>query len=325
MYYTNECFSQKQACTLYFYRWFDYEPGDPIAYLWGAEQDFPQKPTIKSRLRDFLTTNQLMLPSSYLNDEIMWDYYAKLKKARPKVLQCYPTPLYIFSNFLEQNNLTLVIQNINMTAEYLYDYQREKIEAVFNKKVFNWYGVRELGHVATECALHKGLHINTVGTYLEAILDGRRVFDIDGQIVATDLLNYAMPLIRYRIGDIGNISERECACGSNLPILEEVGGRYVDTFKKRDGSSIPGVSFTNRIITSSEGIKELQIVQKDYEFFELNIVKGDNYSDDAVDQLKSSINRFMHAELEFSINFVREIALEKSGKIRFCKSDIAEQ
>jgi phenylacetate-CoA ligase len=310
---------QKRACTLYFMHWFGYRLGLKCAYLWGAIQDFPKKQTFKQKVVNFLTTNVFMMPSSYLDDSTLQLYYNQLLNSKVSFLQAYPTPLYIFALFLEKNSLKLNIKNINVTAEYLYDYQREKIEAVFETKIFNWYGARELGHIATECREHKGLHINSYGLLVEVLKNGQPVIDEDGEIVITDLCNDAFPLIRYKTGDIGKLSSRKCGCGSHLPLLEYVQGRLVDTFIKRDGTRIPGVAFTNRIIKNSTEIAELQIIQKEFELFELNIVKGAFFNSDTVETLKKGIDSFLQQNNEYIINFVDHLEHEKSGKIRFCK------
>ena len=297
-----DCLHQRRAATLYFNRWFGYEVGDSIAYLWGAQQDFPPRQGFKSRIRTYLTGPTLWLPSSYLSDNVLWNYYAQLKAFRPKVLQAYPTPLFIFASFLAKNGLELPIKRINVVAESLYDFQREKIESVFSTKIYNWYGARELGHIATECHLHQGLHINTSSLYVEVVRDGAHIYDQPGQLVMTDLLNRAMPLIRYNICDIGSLYSRPCPCGSSLPLMGQLEGRYVDTFKKRDGSCIPGVSLTNRILKDHLAISGLQIIQKEFDRFQLSIVKGSAYQSRDLDSLKEQLCQFMHDPLSFDVD-----------------------
>lgn len=322
LFYSRDCLSRKQACTMFFSQWMGCALGERSAYLWGAPQDFPGGFSTKWKIKNYLTSPSLMLFSSYLDKETLWNYYKKLINFKPNMLQAYPTPLYILASFLKENGLGLEIPVIQVTAEYFYNFQREMIEDVFKIKVFNWYGARELGHVANECDEHNGMHINSYGLYLEVLKEGKPVIGKEGEIVATDLLNMAMPLIRYKIGDIGMISDRRCRCGSSLSLLESIGGRYVDTFRKRDGTYIPGVAFTNRVIKGSLEIKELQIVQKDYNTFVLNLVQGNEFSTDSVEKLKREICLFMHDELEFEVNILKEIPIEKSGKKRFCKCEI---
>jgi len=316
------CLDQRRAATHVFFGWFGNRPGDSMAFLWGAQQDFSTEKTIKNRIRQCLCGRTLFLPSSYLNDDIMWSYYKKLIEFRPKILQAYPTPLHIFADFLERNKLELSIKNINVAAEHLYEHQRQKIEAVFGTKIFNWYGAREIGHIATECSEHNGMHINSFGVYIEILKNDKHVYDETGEIIITDLLNKAMPLIRYKIGDIGSLANRNCPCGSNLPLIDEITGRHADAFKKRDNTFVSGVALTGRIIKEHNGIKKLQIIQKNYEDFQLNIVKGEDYSEEKLYKLEEQICQFMKEPLNFDIHFVDDIPPEKSGKVLFCKSEI---
>lgn len=322
IYLDRDSWARRRAATLYFSRWYGYEIGGTLALLWGAEQDLPKHQSWKTKVREWLTGPVFWLPSSYLNDEVMWKYFERLRNVHPTVLQAYPTPLYIFACFLERHGLSLPVKNINVTAEYLCEYQREKIETVFATKVFNWYGARELGHIATECTEHNGMHLNVYGHYAEVIRDETQSSHQEGQLIFTDLRNRAMPLIRYKIGDLGSTSFRECPCEARLPIIEHVAGRYVATFKKRDGTFIPGVAFTNRIIKEHQGIEQLQIVQKDYSYYQLNIVKGPEYKEQDLIRLKRRICDFVHEPLGFEVNFVDGIAAEKSGKVLFCKSEV---
>lgn len=277
---------------------------------------------LRNRVKNWALGRSLFLPTGLLNDEILLSYYEELRRFQPKVLQAYPTPLYHFASFLEGEGLKLSIPYINVAAEYLYDFQREKIESIFGTKIFNWYGARELGHLATECKEHCGLHINSYGVDIEALRNGEAVYDEVGELVITDLWNYALPLIRYRIGDLGIISRKRCPCGSGLPLLSEVGGRLTDTFKKRDGTIIPGIALTNRVIKEHLGIQKLQIIQKDYDLFELKVVKGEKFRQEDIESLEESICRFMQAKLSFQIALVDDIAPEKSGKVRFCKCEM---
>jgi phenylacetate-CoA ligase len=323
LYHSGDCVSRKVACTAFFYRWMGCDVQTRRAFLWGATQDFLSHPSIRNRIRRFLTTPSLILVSSYLNEEVFADYYRRLHRFKPVALQSYATPLYLFCQYLERRGLSLDVPYVNTTAEPLYAYQRATIERVLGRKVFNWYGARELGHAANECAVHEGMHVNCYGLYLETVVGGRPALEVEGEIVATDLLNEAMPLIRYRIGDIGVLSTRTCSCGSGLPLLESVSGRTVDVFYRRDGTMIPGISFADRIITSCEGVEQLQIVQTGYEDFVLNIVKGPAFSDADVAELTQKIETYMRAPVRVVVNLITELPKERSGKVRWCKSEMA--
>jgi len=328
LYLDPQCLDLRQAATIAFNKWFGYNLGDKAVWLWGAAQDFPQRAgiaAVKTRIRNYLTSRIVWLPSSYLDDAIMAEYYNKLCRYKPKVIQAYPTPLYLFAKYLAERNLTYRPETITVAAEHLYDYQREQIESVFRCRVFNWYGARELGHIASECREHHGMHINAYHLFVEVIADGKQVVDKEGTLVITDMRNPAMPLIRYNIGDIGMVSHRECACGSYLPILEDVSGRLVDTFVTPEGARVPGVALTNRIIGSCTGIEKMQVVQKTPARFVIRIVKGQTFSDSDITELEESMRTFFRTELDLGYEYVDDIPVTKSGKSRFCISEVACQ
>jgi phenylacetate-CoA ligase len=321
LYLDRECFEQRLAATVVFNRWFGYELGDKAALLWGATQDFPAVTgmnEVKATLRNYLTSRIVWLPTSYLNDSILAEYYRRICKYQPAVIQAYPTPLYLLAKYMEKNGLTYEPKTITVAAETLYNFQREQIEAQFGCKVFNWYGSRELGHMASECRMHNGLHINTFHLLIEAISAGEQVYETEGNLIVTDLRNRAMPLIRYEIGDMGILTKRSCPCGCGLPLLENVSGRLVDTFVTRSGANVPGVALTNRIIKDSGSIEQMQIVQEDFERFLIRIVKGRDFNNDTLKVLEQILAGYFHSSLDVRYEFVEQIPLEKSGKSRFC-------
>jgi len=327
MYLDRDCLDMRQAATVAFNKWFGYELGDKAVWLWGAAQDFPQTEgmaAVKAKLRNLLTSRIMWLPSSYLDEDIMADYYVKLCRYKPEVIQAYPTPLYLFAKYLADNEQSYIPKTITVAAEHLYDYQREQIESVFQRRVFNWYGSRELGHMASECTEHRGLHINAYHLFIEVIADGEQVVGKEGTLVVTDLRNRAMPLIRYDIGDVGVISDRQCPCGSHLPILEDVAGRLVDTFVTVSGARVPGVALTNRVVKNCAGIEQMQVIQKTPTRFVMRIVKGTSFSERDIKELEETMHTFFRSELDLHYEYVDRIPTTESGKSRFCISEVSQ-
>jgi phenylacetate-CoA ligase len=110
--------------------------------------------------------------------------------------------------------------------------------------------------------MKEGQHINADLLILEVIRNGERVGPGEkGEIVITCLLNYAMPLIRYRMGDIGIIDDEFCSCGRGLPLLKSVEGRIVDCFTLPNGQKV-----TPKLIMSTiqdvPGVSRYQVVQE---------------------------------------------------------------
>lgn len=303
--------------------WYGRRLGDNIAYLWGAPQDFTAEPSLGMRLRNYTYLRTIMLPSAPLDDTIMGSHLQRLDKWRPTFLQAYPTPLYEFCLFLKRRGRTLpYLKSASVTAEPLYEHQRSVIEDVLGFKVFNWYGSRELGRVASECECHDGLHINEPSMYVEVESD-LSLPNGCGHLIITDLWNRATPFIRYKTGDIARIIEGECKCGRTLKRIAGIEGRLVDTVVLPGGRKVPGVSLTNRVIKDFAEIAELQVVQKTIDSFLLRFVRGPSFSSTSLDMLSKNLMTLLDAEVFIAFEEVAELPRGASGKVRFVMSEVS--
>src|SRR5690606_12574062 len=143
----------------------------------------------------------------------MGAFVKRWREFRPDMIFGHAHSIYIFAKYLNENGITdLRPQGIVATSMMLLNHERDVIELAFAAKVTNRYGCEEVGLIAVECAEHEGMHINSPHIILEA-LDGNDQPVTPGQpgkLVITDLNNYGMPLIRYRVEDVGVLSERIC-------------------------------------------------------------------------------------------------------------------
>ncbi|MBK9953450.1 MAG: hypothetical protein IPP10_18770 [Candidatus Competibacteraceae bacterium] len=94
----------------------------------------------------------------------------------------------------------------------------------------------------------------------------------------TDLINHGMPLIRYKVGDLGVSSNRKCACGRGLPLMERIVGRQADFLKGPDGSLVAGVSLVERTLTAIPGIEQMQLIQDDLKKICVKLVQGSDFN-----------------------------------------------
>jgi phenylacetate-CoA ligase len=303
--------------------WYGRKIGDRVVYLWGAQQDFDAKPSLGTRLRNVTYMRRMMLPSAPLDEMVFERYLKKLEKWRPSFLQAYPSPLYEFCLFLKNRRRRMpYLKGVSVTAEPLYLHQREVIEEVLGFPVFNWYGSRELGRVASECERHEGLHIIEPNVYVEVEPDPALPDDY-GHLIVTDLWNMATPFIRYRTGDVARMVNGECRCGRPLKRIGSIEGRLTDMVVLPGGRKIPGVSLTNRVIRDCSEIVELQIVQQTLTGFLLRYVKGPSFSPKSLESLEENLRVLLDADVLVSFAEVAELPHERSGKIRFVVSEIS--
>jgi phenylacetate-CoA ligase len=167
------------------------------------------------------------------------------------------------------------------------------------------------------------MHINSPHLILECLTEDNQPAapGEPGKLVVTDLNNYGMPLIRYRVEDVGVLGAVPCACGRTLPILQRLEGRVADFLKKPDGGQVAGVSLVERTLTKVPGIEQMQLVQEKLNEIEIRRVKGKEFSDQTDEDLISEFRQVFDDSVTLTIIDTEKIPQESSGKYRFsiCK------
>lgn len=317
-----EALAEKSAAQFRFNAWAGFELGDRVLYVWGARQDFAQRPGFKTRMFEGLVMRRQFAPTSLLNEQVLENYRDLLNRHQPKVIYAYPTPLAIFCEYLLQRGGDFHRPaTVICTAEPLLASQREAIERALNCKVFEHYGSRDLSMIAAECEAHEGLHLNPHSVYTEflRVTPASAICDM----VFTDLMNYGMPLIRYQINDCAEFATSACACGRGYPKITKIVGRTTDNFYLPNGDVVPGVSLTNRVIKVCPGIKQLQVIQETLDSFTILYVKGPEFSENDVQLLQTNLRLFFSDAVRFTLTQVSDIPREQSGKTRLCISRVA--
>jgi phenylacetate-CoA ligase len=113
---------------------------------------------------------------------------------------------------------------------------RELIEEAFGAPIYDTYASIEFNLLAWQCRQTGGLHTCDDGVVME-IMDGARAVreGEEGEVVGTDLHSYAMPMIRYRLGDIATKGRSPCPCGQPFSTIRSIRGRTIDCFTLPDG------------------------------------------------------------------------------------------
>jgi phenylacetate-CoA ligase len=317
-----------EAITTLYDLWTGYRRGDRKAVLWGSERDlFVGRETLKRRLYWWLE-NSMRLNAFRMTAANMHQYVDALNRNRPRQILAYAAAIYELSRFIEREGIRVLPPgSILASAGTLSPAMRETIERVFRSPVFNRYGSREAANVACECEKHEGLHVSAPTHYVE-ILRGDGTPALPGEtaeIVITLLTNYAMPLIRYRIGDLAAWADRPCSCGRAWPLLKHVAGRITDTFVSSAGTRTDGEYFTH-LFYYRKWVEKFQVVQEDYEYIRVLVVpldrKGDvkkQYAGDFQDMLEK-IRLVMGSACRVEFEIVDEIPPTPSGKYRYTLS-----
>jgi phenylacetate-CoA ligase len=319
-----ESLLKKSAVHLRFNSWAGMWPGDKILYLWGARIDFAQTPSWRWKLYDRYINRRVWAPASLLNEQILESFRQLLNQFRPRIIYAYPTPLAHFAEYLRDCGRAFhhPVSAI-CTAEPVLDHQRQVIEQVLGCRVFEMYGSRESGMIAAQCEYGQGLHLNPHAAYLEFVpLDGEGPDGVH-EIFITDLLNYGMPFIRYKINDCALLSAQTCKCGRGYPILAKIIGRTADMFLLPNGDRVPGVTLHRLIAEDCPGFKKLQIIQDTLCDFRVRFVPGSNFQQPDLSLLTKRLGQRFGSSLHWNLERVDDIERERSGKTRFCISHVS--
>jgi phenylacetate-CoA ligase len=297
--------------------------GDARVRIWGSERDlFYGKESLRVRANRWVN-NTVWLNAFSLTPDKMRGFVRVINRKKPKQIKGYTTCLYEFALFIERNGIDIVSpDSIICSAGTVTDTVRKKIEHVFRSKVFNSYGSREIQAMAFECAEHIGLHVMAPIVYLEIVdQDGNpsKPGEI-GEVVLTPFFNYAMPLLRYRIGDMATWADSStCTCGCHWPLIEKVEGRVTECFYKSDGSVIPPEFFIHLVgVVQNDGwIEKFQVIQEKMDRITIKLVKasegGGNIEND-LEELRQKIKVVMSNQCRVDYQFVNDIPNTPSGK-----------
>lgn len=293
--------------------------------LWGSERDiFQGSETRRARFQHWMY-NRTLLNSFRMTDANMAEYVERINAKKPVLIWAYIDSAYELARYIKTHNLAVYSPKaILVTAGTVYPEVKKYIADVFKTDVYNQYGSREAGDMACECPEHNGLHVFDylyVFEILNANMQPCAAGEV-GEIYVTLLMNDSMPLIRYSIGDTASWTGKEsCACGRNLPLINDVHGRVTDHFRKADGTVIHGEFFTH-LFYFRNWIKKFQVIQNDYAAVTCLIVKSGPENTEDVKDITEKIQLVMGEDCTVTFEYVAEIPASASGKYLYTKSNV---
>lgn len=298
--------------------------GRRTLFLWGGAVGEPDRwHQTKDRLYN-LAFARRMLNSFHMTEANMAHFADAIDHYRPQVLVGYVGPLVRLAQWLLDNGRKVhAPESIIGAAEALHEFQRDIVQRAFGCPAFNTYGCREFMLIASECEKHHGLHVNADHLVVELRdQSGADVGGRSGELVITDLFNYGMPMLRYVNGDMATASDRLCACGRGLPLLERVEGRVLDAIRTPAGHILPGEFFPH-MLKDVPGLVRFQLVQTELDRLELSIVRGEDFDEASLQYIRREVAKVLGDSVELVCHFVDDIPLTPSGKLRVTVSRLA--
>ncbi len=308
------------------YNWAGRELGQLAIHVWGSDRDIFYHTEKLDRRLLLKLTNDRFLNAYMMTPEKMKAYIEIINSTSPQLIMAYAQSIFELARFADKEGLPVKPQQAIMSsASKLYPFMREKIETVFQSPLFDRYGSREVGDIACQRSDCPEMHVFPWGNYIEIVDEqGQPVPPgTEGKILATNLNNYAMPLIRYEIGDSGVLAPGEqCICGWKGQVLQEITGRITDSFKKADGTIISGAFFSH-LFFFKDWVQKFQAIQTDYDRIVFRIQRSETpYTPEDLEEIRQKTRVVMGEDCQIDFEFPDEIMPSPSGKLRYTISEV---
>lgn len=222
--------------------------------------------------------NNLSLCKLYLDEKTIGEYFSYIQAFEPEWINTSPGILNLFYNYMQKNKLHFpnTVKYIEVSGEYLSDTYRKNMNSFFRLNIVNQYGCRESNAIAIEC---KYGHLHCLSnTYVEIMDKDYKKLDysFEGRVVITNLVNKAMPIIRYDLGDQAILYQGEnCPCGNTNPIIKLNSCRVADYLLVENREPMYCMFFIYVIgkvnSLNNYTIMQHQIIQNDYRDFTVNL------------------------------------------------------
>ncbi len=297
--------------------WAGVKSGDKLVSFIGR-MIVPPKTTRPPFWRYNCAYNQMLFSSFHMSDDNLGHYLEKFNSFKPTIVQGYPSTVHRFATYiLNHGRQAFSPKAILTSSETLLSWQRKDIEKAFGARVYNSYSSAEFTAFISECA-DGNLHISPE----YGLVEFKKIDQEKYEIISTTLFNFAMPLIRYRIGDIVVPSQnKKCACGRELPLVESIEGRIDSMLITSEGNYISSAAMS-LVFQASKNIREAQIIQTANDKIVVRVVKEKEFANDDLKYLTEQLRLRVGYRINIDFEFADKIERTKSGKFNFIISGI---
>lgn len=317
MYFDDPCQQSRNAAAIRSDEWAGWRIGATVGALWGNP---PKAHGIRGGLRASLHQRILYCDTMLLNDDVVRSFADEMARTRARFLFGHAHSIYRFCESLERQGAAAPkVEGVVSTSMMLLQPERVLIERVLDCRVSDRYGCEEVGLIASECEAHDGYHVNEEHVIVEIVgEDGRPVpAGEPGLVCVTDLINRAMPLVRYVVEDVAVAQLEPCGCGRVHARIAKIVGRTADFLKRDDGGLVAGVSLVERTLTHIPGLAQLQLVQDRIGHVTANVVGDARFGTATQEALIAELRLSLGPALEVSVVSGESLVQEANGKYRF--------
>lgn len=246
-----------------------------------------------------------------------------LHSQNPDYLLSYPTNILALAKHCEQSGIRLPrLREVRSMGEVVTTEMRETCRRVWGVPVTDMYSCQEAGYLALQCPVGEHYHVQAESVILEILhTDGRlcQAGEV-GQVVITSLHNFAMPLIRYAIGDFAERGEA-CACGRGLPVIRRIVGRARNILTYPSGETRFPLLGGERYAEIAP-VKQYQAIQRSLHEIEMRLIVDRPLASNEEAALREFILAKLGYPFNLSFSYPSRIPMGAGGKFEDFISEI---
>ena len=241
-------------------------------------------------------------------------------ESKADVLYGNVSSLLQMAHHINQNNVSIKPLKFYLsTGEELDENSTAIVEKAFGKNVINHYGSIELSSMAYRKSADEYFCFYHDTNLLEVLDANDQPSNIGGNVI-TDFHIYSFPMIRYKLGDHFETEVRD-----GFPMIKRIRGREEDSIVMKDGSRESSF-FLFEVFGKDPLVRQYKVVQEEWDIFSADLIISDQSQKENLSA--GIIERFTHylgEEVNLKINYVNEIAPERSGKLAKFFSKVSEK
>jgi phenylacetate-CoA ligase len=288
--------------------------GDKQLRLWHQTLGMSKLQALKEKI-DAWFMRRHFVPAFEMSQHSINKLIGVIERKQPVLIDGYAESLN-FIAMASNRKSNYAPKAVMSSAQQLTDTTRRQIEEQFGSKVLDKYGSREFSGIAYQCLESTNHHVQDESYILEVLVDGRHANPGEiGEIVITDLNNFSMPLIRYRIGDLAiAVSQEECKCGRSHSTIGDIKGRTQALVYCANGVWLPGTFFAHFFKDFDFAVRHYQVIQEEKDYFAIRIVPTSQFSDEIENSIISELQNYTGTNQLIKLIIVNEIPLLATGK-----------
>jgi phenylacetate-CoA ligase len=320
VFFTNQALSKLRAINTFMWEDTGYRIGDVTLQL-----GMTKKRSLIKSIKDLFFRVDYQRAFNLTDDEVLKILKKYNNKSKNAYFVGYASGLYTYAQVAKKHNLNITFKAVISFGDKMFSHYKELIETTFKCKVCETYGSNEgltVGFVARDknyYLLTNYVHVEIVDEYNKQVPNGQM-----GYAVITGLENYYMPLVRYKIGDLMELSEEEASDTNTFafPLIKRVIGRDTDIVKTASGKTLI-VHFFTAIMGKRDDIAQFRIIQSKQDEIEFEFIASPSFNKYSLTEIDDEIRAHVR-ESELKINYLKKesIPTSPSGKPQIVVSKI---